>query len=297
MSRNLTNAPQTCYNKEERGVKHIETNYHKIEIIRTCDSIHLHFIGDTHKGLVNHDEKKFDSLIANIEKDPQAYWFFMGDMCDNRRPDHKFYDPETSDFKLTKKEHNNNFIYSCYKEMKKRLIRIKSKCLGIHEGNHDLGNKYGHPYVLDMCELLKVPYLGYRALSVVTISHPTCTASSQTYKIFTTHGSGGGRKTGAKINRIEDEAMSTDADIYAQGHTHLLSIHEGIKHAASRVVDGAFKIIERPQIFINTGSFLKSYVEGSPNYSEKFSFKPQPTGSAMLKIEARKNKITGYTLK
>lgn len=41
------------------------------------------------------------------------------------------------------------------------------------------------------------------------------------YTIYLTHGSSGGRKEGAKIQRLADYAQIVDADIYICGHTHL----------------------------------------------------------------------------
>ncbi len=41
------------------------------------------------------------------------------------------------------------------------------------------------------------------------------------YTIYMTHGSGGGRKEGGKIQRLADYAQIVDADIYICGHTHL----------------------------------------------------------------------------
>ena len=41
------------------------------------------------------------------------------------------------------------------------------------------------------------------------------------YTIYLTHGSGGGRKEGGKIQRLADYAQIVDADCYICGHTHL----------------------------------------------------------------------------
>ena len=41
------------------------------------------------------------------------------------------------------------------------------------------------------------------------------------YTIYLTHGSGGGRKEGGKIQRLADYAQIVDADLYIAGHTHL----------------------------------------------------------------------------
>ena len=41
------------------------------------------------------------------------------------------------------------------------------------------------------------------------------------YTMYVTHGNGGGRKDGGKIQRLADYATVCDADIYIAGHTHL----------------------------------------------------------------------------
>lgn len=272
----------------------MELAHQFIYLKSTGDPVNIYFIGDTHIGHTNFDSEKYYKHIDILAHDPYGHAFFMGDAADGRQPDHKYFDFEQCSDKYPIK----SFMKNCYAEFEKSIKHIKHKIIGIHDGNHDKDIKFGFPYIEDICDRLGVKYLGYRALTILSMkpgvkSHAGCRG----YTFFTTHGSGGGRKMGAKINRIEDEAQSCDADIYAQGHNHALSFTNGIKHGIYLNKKNEPIIVEREQYFINTGSYLQSYRQGNYSYSEKHSYKPQITGCIRLCIEPRKNIITPEILK
>jgi hypothetical protein len=261
-----------------------------VRISKWNDPVHLYCIGDFHIGHINHDYEKLQEIKDMIMSDPYAQVLIMGDNVDGRMPDHKFFELENVDptIKLSK------FIANCYKRFEDFIIDISPKCLGTHCGNHELKVNSVAPYIENICERRQCAFLGYRALSILKIES-SCHKANRTYRIFSTHGSGGGRKSGSKINRIEDEAQSSRCDIFIQGHNHLRSFTDGIVHEPVLHRRG-ISIIERPQAFINSGSFLKSYQVDNYNYSEKASYKPQPTGGIKLIIDPVKNTFKGLTI-
>lgn len=86
------------------------------------------------------------------------------------------------------------------------------------------------------------------------------------YTLYVTHGNGGGRKDGGKIQRLADYATVCDADIYVAGHTHLgASFKKGFVRAnptQSTVTNGV-------HLFVNTCASLD---EGG--YAERLGLDP-----------------------
>ena len=269
----------------------MELNYKKIYLDHLKTPVNLYFLGDTHIGHINHDSDKFKEHIELIKQDKNGIVMFMGDIADGRNPDHKFFDYEQVDTKHPMK----GFLNDCYKDFKKTILPIKHQIIGIHCGNHDIESRFRHPYVEELCSELKIKYLGYRALTKLAITTVHVNQrNNYEYVIFSCHGSGGGRKIGAKINRIEEEQSSNEADIYVQGHNHTLSFHSSITNYLC--TSSKFpRLLERERYFINAGCYLKSYQEGNYSYSEKHSYKPQKTGC--VKLEFLHGKLICYEIK
>jgi len=74
------------------------------------------------------------------------------------------------------------------------------------------------------------------------------------YTIYHTHGRGGGRKPGAKVNRLEDMKAIVDVDIYVHSHTHL---PVAFKQASFRIDRSNSSVFEVENMFINTGAYLQ----------------------------------------
>lgn len=106
----------------------------------------------------------------------------------------------------------------------------------------------------------------------------------QSYVLFITHGSGGGRKEGAKANRLADMASIVDADIYIHSHTHLPLI---MKEAFYRtdVQHGSFILVDK--LFVNTSACLNY-----GGYGEAFEFKPSSKETPHIYLSGTSKKFT-----
>lgn len=69
------------------------------------------------------------------------------------------------------------------------------------------------------------------------------------YTAYVTHGNGGGRKDGGKIQRLADYATICDADIYIAGHTHLGA---SFKKGFARPSPANNSITYGTHLFVNT---------------------------------------------
>ena len=153
------------------------------------------------------------------------------------------------------------------------LDPVKDKILAFTRGNHEK-----RPYRddgVDVCKLI-AKQLGlmniYTAgMAVIFLrfgrddshSHhhrPIC------YTIACIHGSGGGRKEGAKAVRLADMASIVDADIYLHSHTHLAMV---IPEAFYRTDTANSAISKVDRLFVNTGTYLDY-----GGYGEEYEFKP-----------------------
>jgi hypothetical protein len=92
--------------------------------------------------------------------------------------------------------------------------------------------------------------------------------------IYANHGSGGGRKEGAKIIRLADMASIVDADIYIHSHTHLGMI---MKESFFRVNPMNSSVKQVDKLFVNTASCL-TY----GGYGEGYEFKPSSKATPII---------------
>lgn len=86
------------------------------------------------------------------------------------------------------------------------------------------------------------------------------------YTIYCSHGNGGGRKEGGKVQRMVDLATIVDADIYCVGHTHLPAILKDT-FARPSMVNSSISYCTR--LFVNTSAKLDY-----GGYGDVFGYKP-----------------------
>ena len=106
----------------------------------------------------------------------------------------------------------------------------------------------------------------------------------QWYSIYATHGSGGGRKEGAKAIRLADMAAILDADVYFHSHTHLPMI---MKQAFFRTDSCNCSVRKVDKLFVNTGAAL-SY----GGYGQAQEFKPASIQTPVVHLEAYQKRAT-----
>lgn len=73
------------------------------------------------------------------------------------------------------------------------------------------------------------------------------------YTIYLTHGTGGGRREGGKVQRLVDLSTIVDADIYIMGHTHLPAT---LKTAFARPSPANSSITYCTRLFVNSAAKL-----------------------------------------
>ena len=167
---------------------------------------------------------------------------------------------------------------------------LKDKILAITHGNHEARTykKEG----IDLSYLLAVQlglFERYSSTSALIFlrfgkSRNHSSTSKQCYTIFMLHGSGGGRKEGAKAIRLADMSSIIDADIYIHSHTHLPMI---MKQGYHRIDKQNSTVRHVEKLFVNTAANL-SY----GGYSEAQEFKPSSKSSPIIYLSGTKKEMS-----
>jgi predicted phosphodiesterase len=221
--------------------------------------------GDWHIGNYNVDKVALNKMIKYIEKSG-CNWYFTGDACESTPHSHKNFDIRTIDTEF-------QGIGQEYAYFKKIIRPIASQCAGVISGNHDERNaKNSEIDILGgVCEDLEIPYLKNSAYSRLVYNAYGKSCSTLVYLI---HGFSSSRQRGGKVNALENIALSHIADMYACGHTHDMYVTSNVIDTMSKSGNFARKYI----YFGNTGTFLRSIVEGKESYAEKAGYRPNKVG-------------------
>lgn len=168
---------------------------------------------------------------------------------------------------------------------------VKEKTLAVTSGNHENRTyiKEGIDLTAVACKQLGIEdkYSKTGALVFVKfgqgIKHEGERVSKMLYTIYCTHGSGGGRKEGAKAIRLADMASIVDADCYIHSHTHLSMI---MKEGFFRVdrLNGTVNKVDK--LFVNTSAMLEY-----GGYGEAFEYKPSSTDCPVIYLYSKQRRM------
>lgn len=106
----------------------------------------------------------------------------------------------------------------------------------------------------------------------------------QWYSIYATHGSGGGRKEGAKAIRLADMAVVIDVDVYVHSHVHTPII---MKNSFYRIDSSNCCARLTEKLFVSTAAALDY-----GGYGQMQEFKPASLSNPVIHLEARKKRAT-----
>ena len=164
---------------------------------------------------------------------------------------------------------------------------IKDKILCITPGNHE-GRIYrsdGIDMTALMAAQLGIPdaYTPTTALMFIRFGHDVKHNRKMCYTAYVTHGAGGGRKEGGKINRLADLASIVDADIYIHSHTHLPA---AFKTAYYRVNTENSCVIKVDKLFVNTSAHLDY-----GGYGDRAGYKPNSTDTPTIYLDGHKKRM------
>lgn len=238
-----------------------------------ADQIELIPMADLHIGDAGCDFKLILERIEYIKHTKNAYCILDGDLMDTAIASSV---GDTYAASLQPMEQ--------LKQCVKIFEPIKDKILAVLPGNHE-----GRVYKTDgidlteiMCSQLGIPerYSPTTALLFVRFGNNTRHQRPQIYTIYVTHGSGGGRREGGKINRLADLAAIVDADIFIHGHVHLPMVFKESFYRVSTTTSTAALV---DKLFVNVGACLDY-----GGYGDKAGFKPASKSTPTIYLDGHR---------
>ena len=235
----------------------------KVTLPRNLKNIEIRIFADLHIGDKHCATEAIAKEIEYVRNTPNCYAILNGDILNNAT---KTSVSDSYAELLSPMEQLTMFV--------KLFEPIKDKILVITQGNHE-----NRTYIKEGVDLTQVVaqqlglidrYSKTGAVLFLKVGERKLPTGNKcvpiVYSFYIIHGSGGGRKEGAKAIRLADMASIVDVDIYIHGHTHLpMVLREGFfrtDHSNSTV-----KYVDK--LFVNGSARL---VYGG--YGESFEFKP-----------------------
>ena len=240
-----------------------------------AEVIEIHPMADLHIGDNMCDFKSIMERIAYIKNTPNAYCILDGDLMDTAIASSI---GDTYGANLQPMEQ--------LKQCVKIFEPIKDKILAVLPGNHEnrVYKSDGVDLTEIMCSQLGIPekYSPTTALLFIRFGRQMGKNHNrpQFYTAYVTHGSGGGRKEGGKVNRLADLASIVDADIYIHAHTHLPLV---FKESFFRVSGSNSSVALVDKLFVNTAASLNY-----GGYGDKAGFKPASKRSPVIFLHGLK---------
>lgn len=243
----------------------------QIKIIALSD-IH---IGDRHS-----NDKILKSVLERVRQEKDTYLILNGDLCN-----------------IALKSSKSDVYEDEMTPMQQVLIvtdtfeSVKDKILVIAQGNHEIR--------IQKETSIDILYLVARELKIVDRYAPSMwylflqfgrdikyneRQIPIMYQITGYHGSGGGRKSGAKINRLEEMAQISVADLYVMSHTHKPIATKGVIY----MPDVQHKtIIKKDQYYLMTNSLVEY-----GGYAESLGLIPSNTSMTEAILDGTKKHIS-----
>lgn len=245
----------------------------KIDLPKDITELKVHTFADWHIGdaACNMDEIK--KQIETVKNDEQAYCILNGDLINNA---------------------TKNSVSDCYsatmspmqqlETLVELLSPIRHKILAITTGNHER-----RTYKTDGIDIVKLVakelklenrFTDAGAVIFIRFGWNAARKRKHWYSIYVTHGCGGGRKAGGKVNRLEDLVGIVDVDIYIHSHTHLPFV---MKQAFYRTdaINSTVSIVDK--LFVNTAAQLEY-----GGYGEIYEFRPASKDTPVIHLNGTK---------
>lgn len=233
----------------------------KIDLSEELKEIEIMPVADYHWADPNSDHAKILEDIAYISEHENCYCVLNGDLMDCAIASSV---GDTYGATLTPMEELSVCV-ELFKPIKDKILCVVP---GNHEARHYRTN--GIDMTLLMCQQLGIEERYSPTTALLFIRFGTTSGHSHNrkmaYTMYVSHGNGGGRKEGGKLQRLVDLSTIVDADIYVCGHVHLPAM---LKDGFARPNMGNSSITYGTRLYINTSAKLNY-----GGYGDTGGFKP-----------------------
>lgn len=253
----------------------------KSDLPRDIETLEVCVFADEHIGDAHCDMERLKDRIDYIANTDNAYCVLNGDILDYASRS-SIGDIETRSLNIMGQLERAVELFS----------PIKDKIICITNGNHEFRayKKEG----IDMSKMIAMQlgiedrYSPTSAFVFLRFGSPINNHGDKTrkmlYTLYVNHGSGGGRKEGAKAIRLADMASIADADIYIHSHTHLPMV---MKQGFYRVDIHNSAVSNSTKLFVNTASNLDY-----GGYGAAQEYKPTSKDTPIIYLNGAKKEMT-----
>lgn len=245
----------------------------KVDLGSNITSIEIHPLADLHLGDACCSYQMILKELEYIKNTPNCYCLLDGDLMDTAI---SASCGDTYGANIQPMEQ--------LKECVKLFEPIKDKILAVVGGNHeDRVYKYdGVDLTQIMCNQLGIGdrYSATTAVIYVRFGKDATHSRRLCYSIYMTHGTGGGRKEGGKIQRLADLATIVDTDVYVMAHVHQPAAFRNTFFRADPQNNSVQKC---EHLFVNTAAWLEY-----GGYGDKQSYKPASNINPVIYLDGKK---------
>lgn len=256
-----------------------------INLSRNLKSVEIVPFADLHIGDPLCDLNLIKEKIEYVKNNENVYCLLNGDILNNSTKTSvgDVYSEDLTPMEQLKK------AVELFKPIKEKILCITN---GNHEARTWKNDGIDLMAILSMELEIEKRYAKEAALLFLRFgeyrsNHKETNGSGKTrminYVFYVTHGSGGGRKEGAKAIRLADMASIVDADIYIHSHTHLPM---AMKQQFYRVDTRNSAVSSVPKLFVNTSSMLNY-----GGYGEAFEYKPNSKDNPHILLNGTKKEF------
>ncbi len=251
----------------------------KVDLSADFEEIKVVPVSDYHFGDPHSDHKKIMAEIEYIKKNDDVFFVMNGDILDCAIAS-SIGDTYSS-------------LYSPMDELKAcedLFAPIAHKCLCLVQGNHEL--RHYKTNGISMTELMAKQlriedrYSPTSALVFLRFGHLDKNNNhgrKVCYTLHVSHGNGGGRKEGGKLQRLVDLSGIVDADCYICGHTHLPAV---LKERFIRPNCANSSLTYCDKLYVNVSAKLNY-----GGYGDYGGFKPASTDTPVIILNGCKKEM------
>lgn len=188
-----------------------------VNLPENLEKLDVHVLGDWHIGDPLCDLTSIAESLDVLRNEKTAYCVLGGDLCDMAL---KNSVGDVYGARLSPMEQVDLVV--------NLLEPVKDKVLCMVRGNHEKRVPREcniDPLAFAAAQLgILSRYSETSALVFVSFGHSIKNNAPMQYTMYVTHGAGGGRKEGGKLQRLADLQSIVDCDIYCHNHTHLPAV-------------------------------------------------------------------------
>lgn len=250
-----------------------------IELSEELKEIEILAVADYHWADPNSDHDRIRKDIKYIEEHDNVFCVLNGDLMDCAIASSI---GDTYSATLTPMDE----LRVCVEMFKPIAHKILCVVPGNHEMRHYRTN--GVDMTMLMCQQLGIEdrYSPTTALVFIRFGEMQDGKSHRrkaAYTMYVSHGNGGGRKEGGKIQRLVDLSTIVDADIYLCGHTHLPAV---LKDGFARPCMANSSITYGTRLYVNTSAKLNY-----GGYGDAGGFKPPCLDTPIIKLNGTRKEV------